>query len=175
MNAPTHALTLWEPWGSAIIWGPKRIENRPWAPPREFVQERIFIHAGKHYDEERALDVVDLWEAQDPAGFRAFRDARAEFKTFRTADVTGCIIGSVKLEGYIYSGAPAGTGAAEPSLVGTFGMSEAEAKRVGEWWMGPYGWVLSDPVPLKEPVPARGLQKLWRVPAEVLEQIRGLG
>lgn len=41
------ALTLWQPWASLIIWGPKRIENRTWAPPQFVLFKRIAIHAGK--------------------------------------------------------------------------------------------------------------------------------
>jgi len=38
------------------------------------------------------------------------------------------------------------------------------------WFVGPYGWVLDDVVPLT-PVPCRGRQQLWRVPQEVYAEI----
>lgn len=44
------ALTLWQPWASLIVWGPKRIENRTWAPPQFILFKRIAIHAGKKLD-----------------------------------------------------------------------------------------------------------------------------
>lgn len=39
------------------------------------------------------------------------------------------------------------------------------------WFFGPYGWVLSRPVPI-EPVPCRGFQGLWRLPGDVLAEVR---
>jgi hypothetical protein len=48
------ALTLWRPWAQAIIYGPKRIENRTWRPPRWIIGKRIAIHAGARYDVEGA-------------------------------------------------------------------------------------------------------------------------
>jgi hypothetical protein len=41
-----------------------------------------------------------------------------------------------------------------------------------KWFFGPYGWLLEDMVLLKTPVPCRGMQKLWMIPPEVLEQLR---
>lgn len=41
---------------------------------------------------------------------------------------------------------------------------------IDEWFCGPIGWVLRD-IQKFEPVPARGAQGLWDVPAEVLARI----
>lgn len=40
------------------------------------------------------------------------------------------------------------------------------------WFFGPLGWTLDDVVTLPEPVPCKGLQGLWRLPDEVLMQVR---
>jgi hypothetical protein len=45
-----RALTLWQPWASCIVRGPKRIENRPWKPFACVTGKRIAIHAGKTWD-----------------------------------------------------------------------------------------------------------------------------
>ena len=45
------ALTLWQPWGSLVVFGPKRIENRTWQPPRRIIGTRIAIHAGKQFQD----------------------------------------------------------------------------------------------------------------------------
>jgi hypothetical protein len=39
------------------------------------------------------------------------------------------------------------------------------------WFCGPFGWQLSDVLPLKEPIPCRGAQKLWNVPGSIAIQI----
>lgn len=49
-----RALTLWRPWPDAILFGGKRIENRPWPPYRSVVGDFIALHAGATYDEEGA-------------------------------------------------------------------------------------------------------------------------
>jgi hypothetical protein len=41
------ALTIQQPFASAIVHGPKRIENRMWRPPPYVIGQRIAIHAGK--------------------------------------------------------------------------------------------------------------------------------
>lgn len=38
------------------------------------------------------------------------------------------------------------------------------------WWEGPIGWMISDPVRIK-PVPCKGLQKIWKVPSDVISQL----
>lgn len=51
MANPLYALTLHRPWAWAIAHGPKRIENRSWAPPRWARGMRLAIHAGKTFNE----------------------------------------------------------------------------------------------------------------------------
>lgn len=40
-----------------------------------------------------------------------------------------------------------------------------------KWFTGPCGWVLVDVQPLPEPIPCRGYQKLWTVPADIAKEI----
>ena len=62
------ALTLWRPWAQAIIYGPKRIENRSWRPVKWMIGERIAIHAGKKYDEDGEMWMLeyDLYRPENP-------------------------------------------------------------------------------------------------------------
>lgn len=41
------ALSVRQPWASAIISGAKQIENRTWAPPEDLLGSRIWIHAAR--------------------------------------------------------------------------------------------------------------------------------
>lgn len=41
-----RALTVWQPYATAIMQHGKDIENRPWAPPAGLYRQRIAIHAG---------------------------------------------------------------------------------------------------------------------------------
>jgi hypothetical protein len=38
---------------------------------------------------------------------------------------------------------------------------------VSPYFFGPYGWRLKDVIKLADPIPCRGLQKLWRPPPDV--------
>jgi hypothetical protein len=40
------------------------------------------------------------------------------------------------------------------------------------WYFGPYGWVLDDVQVLPKPVPLRGAQGLWDVPADIAQRLR---
>lgn len=79
----THALTLWEPWASAVVKGPKNIENRPWRPPARFMGQRVWIHAGQFFDFERKRKVFALWPDGQP---------REEFPHihYRERGIIGC-------------------------------------------------------------------------------------
>lgn len=47
-----RAITLWRPWDQAILYGGKRIENRPWPLPSCMANVPIALHAGKKFDKE---------------------------------------------------------------------------------------------------------------------------
>jgi hypothetical protein len=49
-----RALTLWRPWPHAILYGGKRVENRPWKPWRSVLGQTIALHAGLRYDDDGA-------------------------------------------------------------------------------------------------------------------------
>lgn len=45
------AISLWQPWATAVIEYGKDIENRTWEPPSRMVGQRIAIHAGRRVDQ----------------------------------------------------------------------------------------------------------------------------
>lgn len=55
------AITLHEPWASAIAAGVKDVENRTWPLPKAYVGVPIALHAGKKYDHDDAWDIAKLW------------------------------------------------------------------------------------------------------------------
>ena len=58
------ALTLWQPWASAISHGTKRIENRTWQPRGLRLGEQFAIHAAARepadLDVQSVADVLEL-------------------------------------------------------------------------------------------------------------------
>jgi hypothetical protein len=85
MTSPTHALSIRQPWADAIIYGPKRIENRTWKPTAQLLVGPfpIWIHASG------CLDPVpfDACPALDE-----FLAGRRQLK------VLSCIIGAAVVE-----------------------------------------------------------------------------
>jgi len=75
-------LTVCEPWATAIIRGPKRIENRPWPTNH---RGPLLIHAGKGHHWLHAF-VSDL---------HGQRDSLPEFEALREHFRFGFVIGTV--------------------------------------------------------------------------------
>ena len=59
--AELRALTVLQPWANAIAYGTKRVENRGWLPPANFIGARIAIHAGKRHDYNARLAEGCSW------------------------------------------------------------------------------------------------------------------
>ena len=62
------ALSLKQPWAWSIVHGPKRIENRKWAPWPQVVGEVIAIHASKTYDEDGASYIRQVFREPPAKG-----------------------------------------------------------------------------------------------------------
>lgn len=136
-HAPMYALTLWQPWCYAMVHLGKRVENRPWHPPRWLIGQRIALHAGAtlHADSFEALLHL-LPEDLDPKAL----PIKAVCATARLMRVV------------------------------TSPDDLPDDQR--QWFVGEYGWVLDELVAFGAPVPCRGFQKLWRLPDDVLREVR---
>lgn len=142
---PLHALTLHQPWAFCIAESTKRVENRDWPPPRWLVGKYFAIHAGKSYDQDAAVDLAAEGIVVPPAERIA----------------TGAIVAVARL---------AGAARQDGECFGV-GQERATEARADRWFFGPWGWLIEDVVAIA-PVPCRGMQKLWRVPDDVAEQVR---
>lgn len=127
-RAELYALTGWQPWFSAIVVGPKDIENRPWRPPDWILGQYIAIHAGKTWDEDAVAWLrARGWDLPDEVHKHMPR---------------GAIIGIARVDNVV-------------------------SESASPFFIGPYGWVLSDRQALAAPVRCPGHQKLWRVPEDI--------
>lgn len=154
-------LTEHQPWGSLIAEKLKPIENRDWPPPPRLIgsdEDLVAIHAGKQYDKEGEEWVRQHFpELKWPAPVEYSR-ASAILAVAQVAHVIARTKRNVEHPRVIYAG-----DALERGLV------TVEQLR---WFTGEYGWVFGEVVKLPTPVPCRGMQKLWRVPSELLPQVR---
>lgn len=150
------ALTLWPEWAWAVAHLGKRVENRTWAPPRWAMGRRLAIHGGAAFGGHTARvgaggKVPASWlyavQAMLDMGLRAGEAA----------------VGPVTMGRLIPE--------AQSKIVAVGRLSGVVTESADPWFVGPFGWVLSDVVVLPAPVPCRGAQGLWEVPQTEREAV----
>lgn len=139
------ALTLWQPWAWAVAHAGKNVENRTWSPPKAAIGQRIAIHAGKAID----FNIVNQmqsgrWSKASPVCI----DCPDPDDMVRGAIIATAVIDRVMTPGVL--------------------------DRLRVLWGTPsqYGWVLRDVITLDEPIPCKGMQGLWTVPADIEARLR---
>lgn len=154
------ALTLWQPWASAIATGYKRFETRTWHTKHRGL---LAIHAGRN----TSTDALDEFRA-------------SPWKPEFGAIENGCIVAVAELVAchkivheaggyYIHPPGDAGGKWGVPHY-GSF------ERRLGSYRAGRYAWELQHVIALPAPVYCGGRQGLWtpseRVAEKVAEQIK---
>lgn len=131
-----RALSLHGCFAWAVIHAGKDIENRVWGPADKHFGTRIAIHASGNPGNARAQAYVRrLASCAAPATFP-----------------TSAIVGTVQLLGVVTD---------LHEYDGMLTDAQADAAAASAWYIGPVGWVLSDPVPLAKPIPCPGKLSLW--------------
>ena len=123
------------------------VENRDWKPPTSVGGTRIALHAGKAWDQSGALSLIQ----------RGHRLATS----FATRQG---ILGTVRLVGVVEER----RGRLE-LVAGDWG--EVTRERCALWFVGRYGWLVDERRVLEVPIPAKGFQKLWTVPDELVARL----
>jgi hypothetical protein len=142
------AITLWQPWATAITLGFKKIETRSWATS---FRGPIAIHAAALNTRALAAasgEILDslpyvrkVWNAQYPGWNDLPFGAIVGY-----ADLTGCI---------------------EMTVGNCLRLSEHE-RAFGDYTPGRFAWCLEGIRVLDDPIPCRGAQQLWNVPAHMV-------
>jgi hypothetical protein len=146
MTADLRALTVRQPWAGAIMWFGKTVENRT---RRTGYRGPLLIHAGLHAPEWHDFLIVRDTALGVPVNWD---DAR------RTL---GAILGLATV-----------TGCHHADDCATDGKSPRE-RHCSPWAQpGQFHIEMSDPRPLREPVPCRGALGLWRLPADAEKAVR---
>lgn len=134
------AISLWQPWASAITLGLKHIETRGWATTH---RGPLAIHAAKRWTPEERdtcthfARLHGLPELADPP--------------------RGAIIGVANIVAVL------------PSEALEEGLSETE-RSFGNYGPGRFGWLLEDVVAFRVPIPYRGMQGLFNVPDAIIDE-----
>lgn len=143
-----RALTVGEPWATAIALGLVTIENDRRPPPLQMLRpllrgERFAIHAG----ELSRLHDDDLYWAMQRRGL--------DWDVLRSKVRPGHLLCTAQLADVV----------TDPARL------TPEQLR---WWSGPYAWLLTDVRPLPQPVPCARVwagDGLWEVPSESEAQV----
>ena len=131
------ALTLTQPWASLVILGGKRWETRGWSTA---YRGPLAIHAAKGWTRDDIEFAVDLQ-------VRGILPVDPESPAWALQPMPrGAVLGTVELLSVHRSEQM------HPSPL------EAE---LGDYSPGRWVWVLANPMPFPEPIPARGALGLW--------------
>lgn len=141
---PIFGFTFRQPFATAVMDGPKRIENRP-KEPYARLQGRAFwiaIHAGiGWYDGVQYADMLELWPDCPP-----FEEMPSRV-----------LLGAARVVGWSTHETPA-----------------AAQRAHGRWAFGPVCWELDPTVVvLPRPLPhPKGALGLWTLPTPALQELR---
>lgn len=137
------AISLWQPWASALFTPLKTNETRRWRFPVHLTGGRIYIHAAK----KRDGDVAEFWRSLDLDEIANF----ALIGVHHFDDLPfGCLIGTAILGGCVRT---------EDARLAP-GSAEWEW---GNYEAGRFAWRLQHPVRLENPIPCIGRQGFFNV------------
>lgn len=151
-----RALTLTQPWAGLVASGIKLVENRP----RKMIKREDFgkpfaIHASREFSEddfERIVTIAPDLRQPDP-------------QWFRLAQHRSSVIAVATLDSMLDP-------LAHGILPDTDDARAALPLDQRRWFFGPVGYVLRDVIALPVPVPCRGWQGFWTLPADVEAKVR---
>jgi hypothetical protein len=168
------ALTLTEPWASAVAAGFKRIETRSWRAPHFVVGQRIAIHAAKRMtDDDLAfagslLSVSAFWAAGAVASPLVDHGGGIVALGERFAATRGCVIATATLVECVRFGAVREHEATATTMRLHIDVGRARPLVIddieygfGDFTPGRFGFILADIARCPEPVPARGALGFW--------------
>lgn len=169
-----RAISLWQPWASAIAVGAKRVETRHWSTT---YRGPLAIHAAKRKVINELIHYKSTWNwcaALAPLGWSMGGNHSVDFIRGGYGLPFGAIVATCNLVD------------CRPSE--SFTQAELHTRRfqegktdehyswnegmMGNFELGRFGWVLSDIKPTRWPIPFKGGQGFFNVPDELLVRER---
>ena len=159
------ALSLWQPWASAIACGSKTIETRSWDTS---YRGRLAIHAAKRcvMRDLEAICVYPCWLAALSPLFSQLPGAwTLRPETLRDILPFGAIVATGRLVNCIPTGACTSNidVVRRIPLSGRKGSLKWTERDLGDFSPGRFAWILRDVKPINPPVPYRGQRGLFDV------------
>jgi len=164
------ALSLWQPWASAIAMGAKRIETRSWSTT---YRGPLLIHAAQRWDNKTGrIDVCyheEIWKDVFPAYESSSEKERIWWWMGRTLPV-GTLLAVADLVDCKPTDYLTSTDSTLFRSVWNLRHWERE-QQLGDYSPGRCGWVLANVHALPEPIPYKGSQGLFNIddPAIVMK------
>jgi hypothetical protein len=149
------ALTLWEPWASAMAWGLKRVETRSWGTS---FRGPMAITAAKRDTEEEREWLIEMTR-RHRENFSAFTDFSGDNESgrhrlgFGRALCWGNLVNCVRIGPRFREG-----------------ISQLEHDW-GDYSDGRYAWVFDNVMTHPVGIPVRGFQQIWNLPEPIAEQL----
>jgi hypothetical protein len=138
------SITVYQPYASLVALGHKPHETRSW--PTSY-RGPLLVHAGKQWNPTLERAWVEADAALVARGLAPLQAGDMPF---------GAVVAIATLaDCYPTRGA-----------LGLRARDELD-ERFGDWSAGRWAWLLEHVCPLSEPIPWRGAQGLWGVPAEL--------
>lgn len=161
---PIRGFSLWQPWASLVAIGAKRFETRDW---RVGYRGYLAIHATKKFTK----DDMELAEED------YFKEALAVQYGSAKDLPTSAIVAVVRLMNIFPSEWFAMEGQEEAAeratlLTGNVIRISKPEMIFGNYDPNRFGWQLEERRQLRTPLPCKGAQGLWSIPADVLPQLR---
>ena len=163
-----QGFTLHQPWASLVADGYKTVETRSWPAPPGHIGHQLAIHAGK-----TLIGQSDAPEAWGPYEDQLF-----------TSMPKGAVVAIATLDDVLVirgrQGPAPFTGihlavCRSLSKEGTEDIY-VEVDPYGDFGVNRYLWMLRDVIPMAQPIPCSGHQRLWGLPlgieSEIKKQVR---
>lgn len=150
------ALTLWQPWASAILCGLKNYETRSWSTKH---RGPLAIHASKNVPSQivRDFSYKNLYQE--------VMDKMGELFDFDGKELpTSCIVTVCKVRGCFPIGVIGQPGSFRSDL-------DERELRFGNYLPSRFAWSLGDVVSGFKPVHCAGTQGLWNIPEDVSREV----
>jgi hypothetical protein len=162
-----RGLTLWQPWASLLAIGAKEYETRGWATS---YRGPIAIHAAKKLTSSVVDDIPDEnWDAMYKAlfpfyGVTGIHEDGLKKLPLGAVVAVGELVGCYPMTGRTSIGGKVAY--AQFRKDGHVVEVTGNDLLFGDWTPGRFAWEFANVRMLKEPVPMRGAQGLWRVRPE---------
>lgn len=150
------ALTLWQPWATAIALGAKRIETRSWGTS---YRGPLAIHAAKKLDKEELIYLSCCWNWCGALGLRmgAERQPLWELLPFG-AIVATCTLLDCRPTGSFTQAELDEARRPPGETATTYDWTE---RQMGNFELGCFGWILGDIRPITPAIIMPGARGLW--------------